>query len=180
MSPVLVQVVEGTHPDVRHIAPRDAGATAKALFRAMRPHQWVKNLLVFLPALAGHRFESETLVPALYAFVAFCLIASSVYVVNDLLDLNSDRAHATKSARPFASGAARLAHGVVLAPALFVGGFAVAAFMGQWDFIAVLLVYWLITFAYSLYLKSIAVIVLYGTCATTSPESSRRSMALAR
>lgn len=149
----LRAAVDGAHPEARHMAPRDGRASVKALFRAMRPHQWVKNLLVFLPALAGHRLESETLLPALYAFVAFSLIASSVYVLNDLLDLKSDRAHATKSARPFASGAARLSHGVILAPALFVGGFAVAAAMGQADFAVVLGVYWLITVAYSLYLK---------------------------
>ncbi|MDC1198817.1 UbiA family prenyltransferase [bacterium] len=145
--------VDKAHPDAVHIAPQDAGAAAKALLRAMRPHQWVKNLLVFLPALAGHRLNEDTIGPAIGAFVAFCLVASSVYLLNDLLDLKSDRAHSKKHARPLASGAARLAHGVVMAPALLAGGFGVALAMGQGDFVLVLLVYWLITLAYSLYLK---------------------------
>jgi len=75
--------------------------------KALRPHQWVKNVLVFVPALLAHAFTRRVALEALWAFVAFSLCASSVYVVNDLLDLHADRAHDRKRKRPFASGKSR-------------------------------------------------------------------------
>ncbi len=140
---------------------------ARALLKAMRPHQWLKNLLVFAPMAAGHDFSLPTAARAVAAFVAFSLVASSVYLLNDLLDLRNDREHARKRLRPFASGRAPLVHGAVLAPALLVAGAAIALFV-PWKFGAALAGYYALTLAYSFWLKRvmtvdvIALACLYG------------------
>jgi 4-hydroxybenzoate polyprenyltransferase/phosphoserine phosphatase len=122
------------------------------MLRAMRPHQWLKNLLVFLPAVAAHAFGTETMGLALLAFAAFSLTASSVYVLNDLMDLAADRDHPRKRNRPLASGALSLRRGMALVPLLLIAGGAIAALLGP-GFVAVLLAYYLLTVAYSLTLK---------------------------
>jgi 4-hydroxybenzoate polyprenyltransferase/phosphoserine phosphatase len=127
-------------------------ASALAYLRAMRPHQWLKNSLVFLPALAAHQFTLETLGRSLVAFVVFCLIASSVYMVNDLLDLAPDRSHPRKCRRPLASGALLITHGTWLAPLLLVAGLALAIPLG-FEFVLLMLGYYAATTAYSLVLK---------------------------
>ncbi|WP_136636573.1 UbiA family prenyltransferase [Pseudooceanicola onchidii] len=124
----------------------------RALMRAMRPHQWLKNLLIFLPLLAAHQLDAVSLAQAVLAFITFGLVASSVYVLNDLLDLPSDRAHPRKRNRPFASGHLALRHGLWLAPGLFGAGVVFGALLG-WRFLAVLGVYYATTTAYSLWLK---------------------------
>ena len=140
---------------------------ARALLKAMRPHQWLKNLLVFAPLAAGHDFALLAGVRALAAFVAFSLVASSVYLLNDLLDLRSDREHARKRLRPFASGRAPLLPGALLAPVLLLAGAAVSAFL-PWRFGAALAGYYVLTLAYSFQLKRvmtvdvIALACLYG------------------
>jgi 4-hydroxybenzoate polyprenyltransferase len=118
----------------------------------MRPHQWLKNLLVFFPMIAGHVFTVETFLQGVLAFIAFGLVASSVYLLNDLLDLSADRAHPRKRARPLASGALPLIHGMVLVPVLLLCGMALALVLGPM-FLAVLAGYYLLTVAYSLWLK---------------------------
>lgn len=128
-----------------------------ATIRAMRPHQWMKNILIFLPLLAAHQWDAISLMRAALAFVAFGLVASSVYVINDLLDLPSDRAHPRKRFRPFASGALSLRIGLWLAPGLILTGVALGAFAG-WGFLAVLAGYFVTTTAYSLWLKRIAIL----------------------
>ncbi|WP_319826598.1 UbiA family prenyltransferase [Thalassovita sp.] len=118
----------------------------------LRPHQWLKNILVFLPMLAAHRLDSATWISSILAFIAFSLIASSVYVLNDLLDLTADRAHPRKRQRPLASGALPIAHGGVLAAVLLVAGALLASFLGGM-FLLTLTGYYLLTTAYSLKLK---------------------------
>lgn len=137
-------------PEVEHL--RTHIPTVGAYFKAIRPHQWLKNVLVFLPILAAHQFDGASLLASLLAFVAFCFVASSVYVLNDLLDLDADRAHARKCRRPFAAGAIPIAAGSLMAPALLAGGLALAALLGG-RFLGVLLAYYLLTISYSLYLK---------------------------
>lgn len=123
--------------------------------RALRLHQWLKNLLVFLPLLASHQFmDPAKLLLALQAFIAFGLCASSVYLLNDLLDLRADRAHPRKKARPFASGQLPLLHGLMVAPALTFGGL-LLAFWVEPVFGAILGFYYLLTIAYSTQLKRI-------------------------
>jgi 4-hydroxybenzoate polyprenyltransferase len=124
-----------------------------AHIKALRPHQWSKNLLVFLPIVAAHDLTAETWIEALLAFISFSLIASSAYVLNDLLDLAADRAHPRKRTRPLASGALSHTQAAVMVPGLLLlgGGFALA--VGRWGFVATMLVYYGLTIAYSLYLK---------------------------
>ncbi len=135
---------------VTHL-PSEAPGPATWL-RALRPHQWAKNLLVFLPMLAAHQLDAITLGQSALAFVAFSLIASAIYLLNDLLDLDADRAHPRKRARPFASGALSLAQGGLAAPVLLLAGLGCAALLGL-EFLAVMLGYVIVTSAYSLSLK---------------------------
>lgn len=118
----------------------------------LRPHQWLKNILVFLPMLAAQQLDSATWISSILAFVAFSMIASSVYVLNDLVDLAADRAHPRKRLRPLASGALPIARGGVLALALLAAGAVLASFLGGM-FLLTLLAYYLLTTAYSLKLK---------------------------
>jgi 4-hydroxybenzoate polyprenyltransferase/phosphoserine phosphatase len=148
---------EAANPRTRHIAPPQPRLSQ--MLRAMRPHQWLKNVLVFLPALAAHQFDGGTLLLALVAFVAFCLTASSVYLLNDLMDLAADRAHPRKRERPLASGALSLRLGMAMVPALLLVGIGLAVLIGP-AFAAVLLGYYALTVAYSLSLKRKALVDL--------------------
>ncbi len=129
----------------------------RSYVRALRPHQWLKNILVFLPLIAGHRIDADAILAAAIAFAAFSLVASGVYIINDLLDLPSDRAHPRKKNRPFASGAIPARHGLLLAPLLFIAGFGMSAALGP-RFMAVLALYLVITTAYSFWLKKRAIV----------------------
>ena len=145
-------------PAVRHLADAtDEVGAMRAGLQALRCHQWLKNLLVFIPMLLAHDFAANSIIAAVAAFVAFSLMASSVYVLNDLVDLSSDRAHPRKRRRPFASGALPLSAGLWLAPGLFLSGLVIGVLAGPL-FVAVLLFYYLCTLAYSLGLKRITVI----------------------
>lgn len=145
-----VAVIEKRFP----VARGGLGTWAKAL----RVHQWIKNLLVFLPLLAAHRlFETRAVLSAILAFVCFSLCASSVYLTNDLLDLSSDRQHKRKRHRPFAMGALPLVAGPIVALLLLVSGFGLAM-LGSIQFVVVLLGYYLLTTAYSFWLKRIVML----------------------
>ena len=90
-------------------------------FKALRPHQWIKNLLLFVPLLAAHKYDSVDLIAStLIAFICFCFIASCAYLLNDLIDLENDRHHFQKKYRPFANGSLSLVYGWVLIPSLFI------------------------------------------------------------
>jgi 4-hydroxybenzoate polyprenyltransferase and related prenyltransferases len=130
-------------------------SVAGAWLRAIRLHQWTKNLLVFVPLAAAHRFfDAQAILASMQAFLAFGLCASGVYIANDLLDLTNDRRHPRKRLRPFASGRIPLLHGMVAAPLLALAGLALAWRVSP-AFAAVLVVYWLATLSYSLWLKRI-------------------------
>jgi 4-hydroxybenzoate polyprenyltransferase len=120
--------------------------------RALRTYQWAKNILLFLPLIAGHRFDLATIAATLLGFVCFCLAASSAYVVNDLLDLPGDRNHPRKATRPFAAGKIPITRGIVLAAALMAGGL-LASLLLPWRFVAILSIYIVCTLGYSLVLK---------------------------
>ena len=127
---------------------------AAALLKAMRPHQWMKNLLVLIPLLAAHRYGDLTSVlQALLAFLAFSLTASSVYLLNDLVDLTDDRNHPRKRRRPLAAGHLSVAAGWVAWPALLALSFTLSLLALPWPFTASLALYFVITMAYSLRLK---------------------------
>jgi 4-hydroxybenzoate polyprenyltransferase len=124
----------------------------------MRPHQWLKNALVFVPLLATHRvYEVDLLWQGLLAFVAFSLCASSAYLLNDLLDLPSDRHHPHKRDRPFASGQLPLVHGLALAPLLLLVGLALGAFLSP-ILCGILALYYALTLSYSLRLKDVVIL----------------------
>lgn len=126
----------------------------KALVRALRPHQWAKNVLVFVALIAGHQvFQLDALLRSGLAFLAFCFAASAVYVLNDLLDLEADRRHHRKRNRPFASGAASIPAGVGLIAALLAATTAATAPLPPL-FAGLLILYLLLTTAYSVILKS--------------------------
>jgi 4-hydroxybenzoate polyprenyltransferase/phosphoserine phosphatase len=121
--------------------------------RALRLYQWVKNLLVFVAPAAAHTLlQTPTLIASVLAFLSFGLVASGVYLLNDLLDLRADRLHPRKRGRPFASGQLSLAAGLASAPLLIAAGLALAIAIG-WTFAAVLLVYLVCTTTYSVWLK---------------------------
>ena len=126
----------------------------KLWLQALRWHQWMKNLLVFVPIFAAHRLDDLALLTqAVLAFVLFSLCASSVYLTNDLLDLPDDRHHPTKRKRPFAAGRLSLWHGMMVAPVLLLAPFALALLCQPLAFAGVLAGYALLTLSYSLALK---------------------------
>ncbi len=124
----------------------------QALVKALRPHQWVKNVLLLLAMIAAHRFDLQTLVPILWGIAAFSAAASSIYIVNDLLDLEADRLHPTKCRRPFASGDVPIAVGMVSFALLALFALGVAAAL-NWQFFGVVILYMITSLAYSLRLK---------------------------
>jgi 4-hydroxybenzoate polyprenyltransferase len=136
----------------------DATRPLSALLTAMRPHQWSKNLLVFVSILIAHQYTDLGLVfSTVIAFVAFCLCSSAVYLINDLLDLQVDRKHKDKRYRPFASGRAPLLLGILAIPALLLIAVILASIAGAL-FLGVLLVYFAITLGYSFYFKRVALL----------------------
>ncbi|MFD0982309.1 UbiA family prenyltransferase [Tropicimonas aquimaris] len=136
-----------------HLGRAELAGPNKSWLRAVRPHQWAKNVLIFLPVLMAHSHDPRDWVAAMLAFIVFSMIASSVYLLNDLLDLSADRAHPRKSKRPLPSGEMALLHGSLLAPALLLGGLLLALLLLPFDFFLVLLGYFILTTAYSLNLK---------------------------
>lgn len=137
--------------------PRPEGAPVFAALTACRPHQWIKNLLVFVPLLAAHQINLIALGHALLAFFAFCAVASAVYLLNDLLDLDADRQHARKRLRPFASGDLPLYWAPWLLGGTLAIGVALGAMVGA-QFLAVLALYAGVTTAYSLGLKRVVIV----------------------
>ncbi len=122
------------------------------ILRSFRPHQWVKNALLFLPLLAAHRSDLLGIAMVFWGVIAFSAAASSIYIINDLLDLAADRQHKTKHKRPFASGAVPIQTGMVSSAIL--GGFALIAGMAHsWQLAAIIAVYMVLSLSYSLILK---------------------------
>jgi len=127
-------------------------------FTALRVHQWLKNGLLLMPLLAAHQLANGAAwISLFWAFIAFSLCASSVYIVNDLLDLQSDRQHPRKCKRPFASGALPVYKGAILAPVLFLLSYVVGAYVGT-AFLQWLLIYFLLTCVYSVKLKQLVLV----------------------
>ncbi len=135
-------------------------STAAALIAALRPRQWLKNVLVFAaPLAAGSLLEPDVLVPSLMAFVAFCLMSSATYLVNDVRDAESDRAHPTKRSRPIAAGHLSPRAAIVAAVVLALVSLGLALWVNAGLF-GVLLAYAVFTLSYSLFLKHEPVIEL--------------------
>jgi decaprenyl-phosphate phosphoribosyltransferase len=127
----------------------------------LRPRQWAKNLLVVAaPAGAQVLTEFATWWRLVLAFAAFCAASSSIYVVNDLADIESDRRHPTKRHRPIAAGQVSVSTGRTVAVGLGILAFVLAIATLEWDFVAVLALYVVTTLAYSAWLKHVAIVDL--------------------
>lgn len=138
------------------VAPNARPSIALAVFRSLRPHQWIKNALVFVPlVLGGLLLEYDAWGYAFLGFAALCLVASATYVVNDIRDVQSDRKHWSKRNRPIASGALPIAAAYWLAAVLFAVAFGVGALIGPEE-MAMLALYVAIALSYTFYWKRIA------------------------
>lgn len=158
--------------------------TLKVLVKALRIHQWVKNLLIFVPLMLME--ESVTIdhvISAFFAFIAFGLCASSVYLLNDLLDLEDDRHHKTKKNRPLANGTLSLLKGTLIFPILLLSSFLIAFTSLSLEFVGVLAFYYILTLSYSFFLKKKVLLdvqvlaglytirIIAGTIAVSTPLS---------
>ncbi len=129
----------------------------RALAKAIRPHQWAKNVLLLAPLLLSHTLRSRAVADVGLAFICFCLCASGTYIVNDLLDIEADRRHPKKRKRPFACGDLPAGAGIGMALIFLVAAFVGAAFLPR-PFAAVLWLYSLMNLTYSLFLKRVALV----------------------
>lgn len=160
-------VLVGVSAGVKNALPKDLPVEASfddtrpalaTWFKALRIHQWLKNLLIFVPLLTGFAFLDATRIfSSALAFLAFSLAASATYVLNDFWDLANDRHHPRKRFRPFASGELSIAQGMVAALLLMAGAL-LTAWCVSGAFLGVLLVYVAATTSYSLVLKRFVLI----------------------
>lgn len=132
----------------------------KHFFVLLRPHQYVKNLFIFAPMLFSFALASENIIATFIAFVLFSLIASSIYVLNDLMDIQEDRQHPKKKNRPLASGKVSPQSAKLLILTLATVAFIFAFLYNQQLFI-VLLIYFVLNIAYSLKLKHITIVDIF-------------------
>ncbi len=135
----------------------DRGSPLRVFLKAIRMHQWAKNILLFLPLVLAHRFGRASITAALLAFFAFSLCASATYIINDLLDIEADRLHPRKRHRAFASGNLSAAGGLAIVCAFLALAFLATHFIAP-AFLGWLLLYLATTLAYSLALKRIVVL----------------------
>lgn len=135
----------------------DRPPKVKTWIRALRLHQWAKNVLLGVPILTAHAFNLAAIAEIAAAFIAFGLIASATYLLNDLLDLVSDRHHPRKCKRPFAAGDIGLASGILGMIITFGAGFGLAVQLSE-SFLLTLLAYLGLTISYSFYFKKIMLI----------------------
>ncbi len=129
----------------------------RLVIKALRLHQWAKNALLFVPLMAAHDLSAESWLITLLAFIAFGLCASATYVINDLFDLASDRAHPRKQARPFAAATLTIQFGIALVLVLLPLSLWLAAAISL-PFFALMALYVVVTLLYSARLKQIAIV----------------------
>lgn len=143
------RIIESPRPP-RHVLP--------LWLVELRPLHWVKNVLIFVPLAAAHQLgNAELLGCAALAFTAFCLCASGLYVLNDWIDLESDRGHPAKRLRPLASGALSRSAAMVLILLTWGGALVLGLYLSGW-FTAVLVGYVLVMMLYSMWLKHVALL----------------------
>jgi 4-hydroxybenzoate polyprenyltransferase/phosphoserine phosphatase len=163
-SPAVRKHVQQTHDNVHEVGVKpDAG---RALLKTLRPMQWMKNSLLFVPLVLAHELASiAAMLDVIIAFIALSMCASAMYILNDSLDLQADRRHPHKRHRPLAAGTLSIAHAAVCFVALLVGGFGLAAAALPLGFVGLLLAYVALTVVYATWLKREAmadVVVLAG------------------
>jgi 4-hydroxybenzoate polyprenyltransferase len=135
----------------------DRRPVGRTLVKAIRLHQWAKNVLLFVPLLLSHKLTKGSLVAAIAAFFCFCFMASANYLVNDMLDIESDRRHRSKRLRPFAAGDLSVAGGIAFSLALIFASIVLLPLLPR-AFALWLGFYIVATLSYSLYLKRVAVV----------------------
>jgi len=156
VKPALAREVRRITSVEREFPAERAGL--RTWLRSMRVHQWLKNLLLFVPLLTAFSFlDSAKLLTAVGAFIAFGLAASATYIANDLWDLESDRRHPRKRSRPFASARIPIVRGIAAACVLLAMALLLAAVL-SWGFLITLLIYLVTTTAYSWTLKEYVLI----------------------
>lgn len=159
----LLKQIQCSPPQIFLATPTDYWWT---LFKALRPHQWVKNLLIFLPLLLAHQwFDVTKWINVFLAFITFSLAASSGYILNDLMDLAADRAHPTKKYRPFAAGLLSIPTGLILFMSLLGASLLMSSGWLSGYFTGLISLYLILTISYSFYLKRkliVDVLVLAG------------------
>jgi 4-hydroxybenzoate polyprenyltransferase len=181
-APAAVTHAAQAAATVRLVVKRDE-AVLKAWTAALRPHQWIKNVLLFVPLFMAHEFANPMQFSlALVAWGAFSLTASALYLLNDLFDLAADRRHHHKRHRPFASGSLPLSLGVVSLPVLVVLGFMLALLLPG-VFLVTLFLYLLGSASYSFFFKQVVLVdvmmlsslytlrLIAGSVATHTPLS---------
>lgn len=136
---------------------QDRASAMQSIWRALRVHQWAKNVLIFLPLILAHALNMGVVLQSALAFLSFSLVASSTYMVNDVLDLAADRVHPRKRRRPFAAGDLSVIAGFCVAILLFAAGVAISLPMAP-KFTSWLLIYCVVTLAYSLYFKRVVIV----------------------
>jgi 4-hydroxybenzoate polyprenyltransferase len=129
-----------------------------AYLQLLRPKDWAKNLFLFIPVFfSGDLFKWNLYPPLFLGFVAFCCVASSIYIINDYLDIEDDKKHPEKSMRPLASGAVSRPAALIIGILLLIAGFSIAYFIRD-KFLFVLSIYFFLNLAYSLGLKAIPIL----------------------
>ena len=146
----------------------DRGGALRTFFRAIRIHQWAKNVLILVPFLLAHKLNVTQALSAAEAFLCFSLCASATYIVNDMLDIEADRRHPRKRLRPFAAGDIPAWTGVVAGSTFLLCALVGAYFLLPLEFLLWLLLYIAATLAYSLHLKRVALVdVILLSCLYT-------------
>lgn len=158
-QPIAIRTSHRVAARLRKMAPHaqfieHSQATAKDWARQFRVHQYAKNALVFVPMIAAHALSFQNLFLSAIAALAFCLAASACYILNDLVDLQDDRAHRSKKNRPLARGDIPLIHAMLTMPVLLILAMVMALSLSP-AFALVLAIYFAMTTAYSFFLKKI-------------------------
>lgn len=144
---------------------RPRHSPARALWQALRPRQWVKNLFVVAPVLFSRNlFDADAVRRAAFAFALFCLVSSASYLVNDIRDLESDRRHPLKRARPLASATLGVSTALVAALLLMLAGLGGASLLGG-AFASALAAYVAVSLAYTFALKNLVILDVFAIAA---------------
>ena len=132
----------------------------KDIVYLMRPHQWIKNFFIFTPLFFSFSFNQENIIETIIAFILFSILASSVYVLNDILDKEDDKKHPTKRYRPIASGKVNVKFASIIFGILsFIS--LLVAFLENINFFFILVIYFILNIFYSLKLKHIVLVDIF-------------------
>lgn len=151
---ILVNPLKRIKINADHVID-DRSIFITTFFKALRPYQWIKNILIFTPILLAHDIKNfNSIEKGIMAFFSFSFIASAIYIFNDLLDLEADQNHPKKKYRPFASGNLQLINGLWLIPILLIISFTMGILVSN-SFLIILLIYLILTTLYSIKIKQL-------------------------